>query len=85
MLNLMGQSKNPLHLSGRAIDEENILKEAIDNDQKSVVSAIYLKRGWLAYLFDDYKLALKMIISLDLGSSKQECQGQICCIETLEK
>uniref|UniRef100_A0A6V2JKU6 Anaphase-promoting complex subunit 5 n=1 Tax=Ditylum brightwellii TaxID=49249 RepID=A0A6V2JKU6_9STRA len=67
ILNLMGQSKDPLHLSGRAMDEESVLKEAIDNNRKSVVSAIYLNRSWLAYFFGDYELALKMITSLDLA------------------
>eukprot|EP00957_Ditylum_brightwellii_P156998 11948314-Ditylum_brightwellii.AAC.1 len=61
------KSKDPLHLSGRAMDEESVLKEAIDNNQKSVVSAIYLNRSWLAYFFGDYELALKMITSLDLA------------------
>eukprot|EP00957_Ditylum_brightwellii_P029357 2219128-Ditylum_brightwellii.AAC.1 len=49
------------------MDEESVLKEAIYNNRKSVVSAIYLNCSCLAKFFGDYKLALKMITSLDLA------------------
>jgi len=61
VLNLMGQSDDPLKLIGQAMDYKNMLKEALRNKNQSVlICTIYHLQSWLAYIFNEYELASEM-------------------------
>eukprot|EP00957_Ditylum_brightwellii_P070839 5383311-Ditylum_brightwellii.AAC.1 len=60
-LNLMGRSKDPMRLTGEAMNQDALILEAMDQKEMTLVSAIYHQCSWLAYIFSDYKLAFEMI------------------------
>eukprot|EP00957_Ditylum_brightwellii_P060742 4611847-Ditylum_brightwellii.AAC.1 len=60
-LNLMGRSKDPLLLTGEAMDQDVLLNDAIGSKEMALVSLIYHQCSWLAFIFGDYGLASKMV------------------------
>ena len=54
MLNLVGRSPDPLRLTGDAMDEDQMLKEAKDTDNKLLAQSIYLQKALLAIYFNDF-------------------------------
>jgi len=56
-LNLMGKCADPTKLVGEEMDEENLLKNAEDGDQSTLMSLICFYRMWLEYLFGEYNRA----------------------------
>jgi predicted ATPase/GAF domain-containing protein/tRNA A-37 threonylcarbamoyl transferase component Bud32 len=58
VLNLMGQSKNPCRLIGDCYDESKRLPLAIEANNRSALSHIYLEKLTLCYLFGEYEEAL---------------------------
>mmetsp|Transcript_27698 Transcript_27698/g.35378 ORF Transcript_27698/g.35378 Transcript_27698/m.35378 type:complete len:373 (+) Transcript_27698:203-1321(+) len=59
-LNMMGRSKDPLILTGEAMDQEHLLKNAIERKHRNLELLIYLHCSWLAYFFGSYELASQM-------------------------
>jgi len=59
ILNLIGPSKNPCELTGKAMDQTELLDYASKHEHFSLMSSIMMKITWLNYLFGNYELAGK--------------------------
>ena len=62
MLNLVGRSdnKDPLRLTGEAMNEDDMLQEALDTNNLLLAQTIYLQKAILAQYFNDFRLAADM-------------------------
>mmetsp|Transcript_31442 Transcript_31442/g.47743 ORF Transcript_31442/g.47743 Transcript_31442/m.47743 type:complete len:1275 (+) Transcript_31442:33-3857(+) len=60
-LNLVSYSEDPTVLTGELMDQEVVLKDALENDYHNTVHLIYCLRLWMAYLFGKDELAATMI------------------------
>lgn len=60
VLNLRGRSENVFDLSGEAMDQEGVLKQAEAVENSFLLQCVYLHRLWLAYLLGDFELAALM-------------------------
>jgi len=65
ILNLMGNSNNPLDLSGEFMIKDQFIEEC----PKQMKSAFFILSSWLAYLFGEYELA-SLAISNRIGLEK---------------
>jgi predicted ATPase len=59
VLNLIGDSANPVQLTGKLFDEETSLPSLIQANDNQGIFAIYLVKSFLCYLFKDYDRSLK--------------------------
>lgn len=76
MLNLSGQSNDPLILTGRAMNQEEMMRLAVETKNRITIVLLYSYRMQLAYLFGDYVSALKYSEqSLDFGT--KVCGGHV--------
>eukprot|EP00566_Odontella_aurita_P003865 CAMPEP_0113558968 /NCGR_PEP_ID=MMETSP0015_2-20120614/18641_1 /TAXON_ID=2838 /ORGANISM="Odontella" /LENGTH=1247 /DNA_ID=CAMNT_0000460563 /DNA_START=110 /DNA_END=3853 /DNA_ORIENTATION=- /assembly_acc=CAM_ASM_000160 len=62
VMNFMGYSRDPLILTGKIIDEKEIMKDANDNKNDVVRSIIYVMKLILSYHFNNYEVAAKMAV-----------------------
>lgn len=58
MLNFMGRSSSPLILKGEAYDEEKMMKQNTERNDKTGTFFIHFNKMILCYYFEDYKNAL---------------------------
>jgi len=65
VLNLIGHSDDPLQLTGEAMDQESVMKFAIENKRSSLIKTINEFRCLLAYIFGEYTLASQLIRESD--------------------
>ncbi|MCX5873297.1 MAG: serine/threonine-protein kinase PknK, partial [Deltaproteobacteria bacterium] len=54
LLNMMGHSENPCRLVGRAYDEERILPELLESNERAIALATFVQKLRLCYLFHNY-------------------------------
>jgi hypothetical protein len=64
-INLMGESEDPLILTGEAMDEKELLAEADAEGNLMCKNCVISVRMELAYQFHDYKKALEAADILD--------------------
>ena len=64
VLNLMGESRDVLELTGEAMNQETLLQHAITSGNRVAVRAIYRYRLLLATIFGHTQVALKIMESL---------------------
>jgi tetratricopeptide (TPR) repeat protein len=60
VMNLLGRSDNALELTGDAMVQDKVLKEANDMNNSFLLQCIRFHRLWLAYILGDYVLASEM-------------------------
>mmetsp|Transcript_30232 Transcript_30232/g.88410 ORF Transcript_30232/g.88410 Transcript_30232/m.88410 type:complete len:1730 (+) Transcript_30232:75-5264(+) len=70
ILNLMGQSEDPLVLTGSACDEEALMFDLLDSGNLNTCLSIYVVKLWLCVIFGRLEQA-KIIINDHLGSVKK--------------
>ena len=66
--NLLGHSANPVELTGNAMNQAKVLREAKETKNTFLTTIINSNRLWLSYLFGDYAKAF------DLAASSRNIQ-----------
>jgi hypothetical protein len=56
--NLIGESKNPIIISGNICDEKQKIKQFLKKNNRTAICAIYNYKLMLSYLFEDYDQAV---------------------------
>ena len=67
ILNLMGQSENPLVLTGAACNEESLIFDLLDSGNLNACRSVYVVKLWLCVIFGDLGQA-QIILNDHLGS-----------------
>ena len=67
ILNLMGQSEDPLVLTGAACDEQSLIFDLLDSGNLNACRSVYVVKLWLCVIFGDLDQA-QAIVNDNLGS-----------------
>ncbi|MGO8878419.1 MAG: AAA family ATPase [Desulfomonilaceae bacterium] len=59
VLNLMVPSENPCNLAGSAFDEDKMLPILYESNERAIISAIFIQKLRLCYLFYDYQASVE--------------------------
>jgi predicted ATPase len=87
IMNLMGESRDPVVLTGEAMNQETLLKDATASGNRVAVRAVYRYRLLLAAIFGDTTEALAMIddmpaedINCHFGHAREAFASGLACI-----
>ncbi len=61
VLNLMGRSENTVILTGKAMDQEKLLQESLENQNDQIRLSISCNRLYVAFIFDQYEIAMEQL------------------------
>ena len=72
-LNLAGEAKNPLKLTGKAMNEEDFAADCLDANNVRAMEAVYTAKMNLGYYFGDIKVAYEASQSLEKIDHSKTC------------
>ena len=65
LFNLIHQSKNPCHLTGKHFDEDRGRLVFFESNDRTALSSLFIDKSWLGYLFENYRESLKNAIEME--------------------
>lgn len=92
IMNLMGESRDPIVLTGEAMNQVTLLRDATASGNRVAVRAVYRYRLFLAAIFGDTTQALAMIdgmptedINCHFGHAREAFASGLACIARARK